>query len=343
MEIVRAQIPEAIMIAGDVFDRSAPSAETVALMDDFLTKLAAFNIPILMIAGNHDSPERIAYGGRIMEHCGIYLSPVYDGTVKSVRLSDEHGEVCFWLLPFLHPWDVRMHYPEIKPNANDALRTVIDSMELDGSVRNVLIAHQFVAGMSVAGSEETYCGTAEQVSAEVFAPFEYTALGHLHNPKNVGSPRIRYCGTPLKYSISEANSNKTVTIVELGEKGCEPVITEIPLKPKRDMKKLYGSFDELMRGTDEDYVHVLLTDPTDVTDAMGKLRMRYPFILGMDYARNKTVTPDVLESLQREPEQEPEELFSAFFEKMLSIKMNTQQTQIIHDLVESIWKKEENA
>ena len=239
LEIVHTHKPEAIMIAGDVFDRSAPSAETIALMDEFLTNLAAFNIPILMIAGNHDSPERIAYGGRIMEHRRIYLSPVYDGSVKSVTLSDEHGNVCFWLLPFLHPSDVRHHHPETKPNANDALRTVIDSMGIDTSIRNVLITHQFVAGASVAGSEETYCGTAEQVSTEVFMPFEYTALGHLHNPKNVGSPRIRYCGTPLKYSVSEADCNKTVSLVELGEKGIEPVITEVSLIPRRNMKKLY--------------------------------------------------------------------------------------------------------
>ena len=341
IEITEAQKPDAILIAGDVFDRSAPSAETVSLLDDFLTQLSGFRIPILMIAGNHDSAERIAYGGRIMERSGIYLSPVYDGTVKSVILSDAHGDVCFWLLPFLHPADVRLHYPETKPNANDALHTVIDSMDLDPSVRNVLIAHQFVTGASVSESEEMYCGTAEQVSTELFTPFEYTALGHLHNPQNVGSVRVRYCGTPLKYSVSEAGSSKSVTLIELGEKGSEPVVTEIPLTPLRDMKKLRGSFDELIQGMDDSYVHVVLTDPTDVTDAMGKLRMRYPYILGMEYERNNIAAPDILEKLQREPEKNPEELFSAFFEQVLSVKMNEQQAQIIHDLVETLWAKEE--
>ena len=343
LEITQAQKPDAVLIAGDVFDRSAPSAETVALMDDFLTRLSALESPILMIAGNHDSPERIAYGGRIMERSNIYMSPVYDGTIKSVTLTDAHGKVCFWLMPFLRPADVRLFYPETKPNANDALRAVIGSMELDPSVRHVLLAHQFVTGASVSGSEEVYCGTAEQVSAELFTPFEYTALGHLHNPLNVGSPRVRYCGTPLKYSVKEADSRKSVTIVELGEKGAEPVITEIPLTPQRDLKELRGSFEELIRGSDDNFVQVLLTDETDVPDAMGKLSMHYPYILGMDYVRKNTVDMEQLETLQREPEQDPEELFAAFFEQMQGVTMDQQQAQILHDLVEALWAKEENA
>ena len=343
LEIAQAQKPDVILIAGDVFDRSAPSADTVKLMDDFLTQLSALACPILMIAGNHDSPERIAYGGRIMERSGIFMSPVYDGKIKSVTLTDANGEVCFWLMPFLHPADVRQFFPDTKPNANDALRTVIESMELDPSVRHVLLAHQFVTGASVSDSEEMYCGTAEQVSAELFAPFEYTALGHLHNPQNIGSPRVRYCGTPLKYSASEAGSTKSVTIAELGEKGAEPVITEIPLTPLRDMKKLRGRFEELILGTDENFVHVSLTDETDVPDAMGKLRMRYPFILGMEYARQKGPDMETIEELRQETDKDPEELFAAFFEQVQGIKMSEQQAQIIHDLVEALWKKEENA
>ncbi len=342
LEITQAQKPDAVLIAGDVFDRSAPSAETVALMDDFLTRLSALGSPILMIAGNHDSPERIAYGGRIMERSSIFMSPVYDGTIKSVTLTDAHGKVCFWLMPFLHPADVRQFYPETKPNVNDALRTVIDTMELDPSVRHVLLAHQFVTGASLSGSEEVYCGTAEQVSAEVFAPFMYTALGHLHNPMNVGSPRVRYCGTPLKYSASEAGSSKSVTFAELGEIGTEPVITEIPLVPLRDMKKLHGSFEELICGTDDNFVQVLLTDETDVPDAMAKLRMHYPYILGMDYDRKRPDDMAELELLQQEPDKDPEELFAAFFEQVQGVAMRPQQAQIIHDLVEALWKKEAN-
>lgn len=341
IEIMQTHKPDVVVIAGDVFDRSAPSAETVSLMDDFLTRLAASGTPILMIAGNHDSPERIAYGGRIMERSGIYMSPVYDGTVKSVRLSDAHGEVCFWLLPFLHPAQVRQYYPETKPDANDALRTVIASMQPDPAVRHVLIAHQFVVGAAVCDSEEMYCGTAEQVSAELFAPFMYTALGHLHNAQSFGDGRVRYCGTPLKYSASEADSSKSVTMAELGAPGSAPVITTVPLVPLRDMKRLRGSFAELMQGGDDSYVHILLTDDTDVPDAMGKLRMRYPYILGLEYVKRNACDPDALEELQREPEKDPEELFAAFFEQVLSVKMSTQQTQIIHDLVETLWTQEE--
>ena len=309
LEITQAQKPDAVLIAGDVFDRSAPSAETVALMADFLTRLSALGSPILMIAGNHDSPERIAYGSRIMERSSIFMSPVYDGTIKSVTLTDAHGKV---------------------------------TMELDPSVRHVLLAHQFVTGASLSGSEEVYCGTAEQVSAEVFAPFMYTAMGHLHNPMNVGSPRVRYCGTPLKYSASEVGSTKSVTIAKLGEIGTEPVITEIPLVPLRDMKKLHGSFEELICGTDDNFVQVLLTDETDVPDAMAKLRMHYPYILGMDYDRKRPDDMAELELLQQEPDKDPEELFAAFFEQVQGMAMRPQQAQIIHDLVEALWKKEAN-
>lgn len=345
LAIAEEQKPDAILIAGDVFDRSAPAAEAVALLDDFLTRLSAGQTPILMIAGNHDSPERIAYGGRIMERNQIYLSPVYDknGTIRTVTLSDAHGEVCFWLMPFLHPSDVRLAFPDKKiANTNEALRTVIEAMDPDPSVRHVLVAHQFVTGASLSDSEETYCGTAEQVSSELFAPFEYTALGHLHNPQNVGSARVRYCGTPLKYSASEANSEKSVTFVELGEKGSEPVITEIPLRPMRDLRKLRGSFAELIQGSSNEYVHILLTDETDIPDANGKLRMRYPYLLGMEYERKASYNPDALADLQKEPEKDPQELFTAFFEQMMSFKMSEAQETLMQELIKEIWEKGED-
>ncbi len=343
LEITEEQKPDCILIAGDVFDRSAPSAETVTLLDDFLTGLAAYHIPILMIAGNHDSPERIAYGGRIMQSSGIYLSPVYDGTIRSVTLSDAYGEVCFWLMPFLHTEDVRTHFKDTKiPDANAAMQTVIGSMQLDPSVRNVLIAHQFVVGASLSDSEEMYCGTAEQVSREVFAPFVYTALGHLHRPQNVGSVRIRYCGTPLKYSAAEADIAKSVTFVELGDRDCEPVITTVPLVPMRDMQKLRGSFQELMEGTNDNYVHIVLTDETDIPDAMGKLRMRYPYLIGMKYDREETFDVSGIEELGQEAEKDPAALFSAFFEQVFPSGMSEEQEQIIQDLVREIWTKEDD-
>lgn len=343
IEITGEHQPDCILIAGDVFDRAAPSAEAVSLLDDFLTRLSAYHIPILMIAGNHDSPERIAYGGRIMQNSGIYLSPVYDGTVKSVTRSDAHGDVCFWLLPFLRPADVRLHFPDTKiADATDALRTVINSMQLDPSMRNVLIAHQFVTGAALSESEEIYCGNAEQVSGELFAPFEYTALGHLHRAQNVGSARIRYCGTPLKYAAAEAGSVKSVTFTELGEKGSEPIITTVPLVPLRDMQKLRGSFQELMNGSNENFVHILLTDETDVPDAIGKLRMRYPHLLGMDYERQRTYDPAAMEELRQDSEKDPASLFSAFFEQVLSVKMNDEQEKIIQELIKEIWAKEDD-
>lgn len=343
-EIAEAQKPDCILIAGDVFDRAAPSAEAVSMFDDFLSRLATYNIPILIIAGNHDSPERIAYGGRIMQNSGIYLSPVYDGTVNSITLSDEHGDVCFWLLPFLRPADVRLHFTDKKiVNATDALWTVIASMNIDPSVRNVLIAHQFVTGATLSESEEIYQGTAEQVSADLFDPFEYTALGHLHRAQNVSSARIRYCGTPLKYSVAEADNVKSVTFAEIGKKGTDPIITPIPLVPLRDMQKLQGSFQELMSGSrNENFVHIMLTDATDVPDAMGKLSIRYPHILGLDYEKQHTYDCSSMQELIQNSEKDPESLFSAFFEHVFATKMTDKQAKIIQDLVTEIWAKEED-
>ena len=343
LEITGRQKPDAILIAGDIFDRSAPSAETVALMDDFLTQLSAYEIPILMIAGNHDSPERVAYGGRIMKKNGIHLSPVYDksGRILSVTIPDADGDVCFWLMPFLRPADVRLAFPDAKfKTASEALQTVVDAMELDPGKRNVLLAHQFVTGARLSDSEENYCGTAEQISRDVFEPFDYTALGHLHNPQNVGSVRVRYCGTPLKYSIKEADSVKSVTFVELREKGTEPVITTVPLHPERELKILRGSFAELIQGTDANFVHIVLTDETDVPDAMGKLRQRYPFILGLDYEYRKPFEVSALDMQTGKIGQNPEALFSTFFEQVMSHGMNQEQEQIIQELIQEIWEEE---
>lgn len=240
LQIIDDEKADAILIAGDVYDKSVPSAEAVVLFDDFLCRLAKRHVPVLIISGNHDSQERLAFGNRLLELGGIHISPVYDGTVQSVTLSDEHGEVIFWLLPFIKPTHVKRFYPEAGIESyTDACRVAIEKMSVDVTQRNVLVTHQFVTGASFdpEGSEEISVGGSDNVDASVFESFDYVALGHIHGPQNIGSNRIRYSGTPLKYSLSEAAHHKSVTVVNLGPKG-ELELQLRPLMPKRTILKV---------------------------------------------------------------------------------------------------------
>lgn len=228
-----------------MYDKSVPSAEAVTLFDDFLCRLARRKLPVLVISGNHDSPERLAFGSRLMEGAGVHLSPVYDGNVKPITLTDEHGPVDFWLLPFLKPAHLRRFYPEETIDSyTDAVGAAIAHMNIDPSRRNVLLCHQFVTGAATCESEELIVGGTDNVDAAVFDGFDYVALGHLHGPQNVGSSRIRYCGTPLKYSFSEASQYKSVTVAELGEKG-DLTLHTVPLTPRHDMRVIQGTFAQL--------------------------------------------------------------------------------------------------
>ena len=281
LEITDAEHPDAVVIAGDVYDKSVPSGEAITLFDWFLVALAKRSIPVLLISGNHDSPERLAFGNRLLDASGIHISPVYDGQIHPVILQDEHGPVHFWLLPFIKPAHVKRFFPdETIESYTDACRAAITQMNVDFSARNVLVTHQFVTGASTCESEELSVGGADNVDASVFDGFDYVALGHLHGPQNIGSNRIRYCGTLLKYSFSEASHKKSVTVVSLGEKG-DLHLQLCPLYPKHDLREIRGSFAELTNrdfyvGTaTDDYLHIILTDEEDVPEAVGKLRRIY--------------------------------------------------------------------
>ena len=223
--------PDAVLIAGDVYDKSVPSAEAVGLFDDFLVKLAKKQVPAFVISGNHDSPERLAFANRLIDASGIHLSPVYSGDVRPVTLTDAFGPVHIYMLPFVKPAHVRRFFPDEEIiSYTDALAAAIRQMDPDLSARNVLLTHQFVTGAERSESEEISVGGTDNVDASVFEGFDYVALGHIHGPQNIGSERIRYCGTPLKYSFSEASHKKSVTVAELGEKGSLTVRT-VPLLP----------------------------------------------------------------------------------------------------------------
>ena len=339
LQIIDDEKADAVLIAGDVYDKSVPSAEAVTVFDDFLCRLAKRKKPVLIISGNHDSPERLAFGNRLLHLSGIHISPVYDGSVQSVTLADEHGEVIFHLLPFIKPAHVKRFYPDAGIESyTDAVRVAVEKMGIDNGKRNVLLTHQFVTGASTCESEEIFVGGSENVDASVFEDFDYVALGHIHGPQNIGSNRIRYCGTPLKYSFSECNHHKSVTVVNLGPKG-ELELQLRPLTPRHDLRQLRGTFAEIYQGTaSDDYLHIILTDEADVPEAVGKLRIIYPNLMKLSYDNTRTRTNQVIEGAEDVQRKSPLELFDELYDLQNNQPMSDQQRSFAQELIESIWE-----
>ena len=338
LRIIDDCCPDAVLISGDVYDKSIPSAEAVTLFDKFLCRLAKRSIPTFIISGNHDSPERLAFGGRLLEKAGIHISPVYDGEIAPIPLQDKHGEVDFWLLPFLKSAHVKRFYPEAMIESyTDACRTAVQHMALEPGRRNVLLAHQFVTGAATCESEEISVGGSDNVDASVFDGFDYVALGHLHGPQNIGSNRIRYCGTPLKYSFSEAHHLKSVTVVELGEKG-DLQLRLRPLNPRHDLRQIRGTFAELTRNTppSEDYLHIILTDEEDVPEAVGKLRLYFPNLLKLTYDNTRTRLDRIIDGAEDVQRKSPLELFEALYSEQNNQPMSDVQRAFVQDLIQSI-------
>ena len=340
--IVEDTRPDALLISGDVYDKSVPSAEAVTVFDDFLCRLAARKLPVLIISGNHDSPERLSFGGRLMEGSGIHISPVYDGTVRPITLTDDFGEVHFWLLPFLKPVHVRQFFPEENIESyTDACAAAVAHMPLNKEERNVILVHQFVTGAETCGSEELSVGGTDNVDASVFADFDYVALGHIHRPQNGGSNKIRYCGTPLKYSLSEVDHLKSVTLVELGAKG-ELHLELIPLHPKRDLREIRGSFAQLTdvnyykNTAAEDYLHIILTDEEDIPEAGGKLRAIYPNYLHISYDNTRTRTDQVVDCAENVRRKSKLELFDELYQLQNNQPMSDTQRFFLQELIDAM-------
>lgn len=346
INIIDGEKPGAVIIAGDVYDKSVPSAEAVQLFDDFLCKLAKRRLQVFVISGNHDSAERIAFGGRLMELSGVHMSPVYNGNVEPISLDDEFGRVNFWMLPFVKPANVRKFFEDSEIESyTDAVRAAVESMNVNTAERNVIVTHQFVTGAKRSESEEISVGGSDNVDASVFDRFDYVALGHIHGPQNIGSERIRYCGTPLKYSFSEAKHKKSVTVVELGEKGSLEIRT-VALEPKRDMREIKGTYagitlkENYVNTDTDDYMHITLTDEDDIPDAIGKLRVIYPNLMKLDYDNNRTRSGAKLDVIENIEHRSPLDLFSEFYETQNNQPMTDGQSAFMESLIESIWEGE---
>ncbi|MBQ6935815.1 MAG: exonuclease SbcCD subunit D [Clostridia bacterium] len=343
MNIIDEQKPDAVIIAGDVYDKSVPSAEAVELFDNFLVNLSKRELKVFVISGNHDSAERIAFGGRLMDKSGIYMSPVYSGNINPVTLTDNFGEIKIYMLPFIKPINARRFFPDDEiVSYSDAIKSTVNAMNIDISKRNILVTHQFVTGANRTESEDISVGGTDNVDVSAFANFDYVALGHIHRAQSCGGEYIRYSGTPLKYSFSEANDKKTVTVVEMNEKG-NISLDFIPLTPKHDMVEIRGTYDELTLKSfwentsyNEDYMHITLTDEEDIPDALTKLRVIYKNIMKLDYDNKRTRTSNEITGAETTKEKTPFEYFSEFYELRNGQPLSEEQATFVTDIIEQI-------
>jgi len=343
-EIAVRESCDAVIAAGDIYDRAAPSAEAVAVLDGFVSSLAAAGIAVLAVSGNHDSPERVAYLSSVAKAAGVHFSPVYDGTGEKVVFEDEYGTVNVWLLPFVKPVNVRAVCEDFDGETyNAAVAHAVGRMTVDGNERNVLVTHQFVVG-GEAG--DTDVGGTGMVSASLFDGFDYTALGHLHGAHPVGKT-CRYSGSPLKLSFNEVSDEKSVYLVELREKGTVDV-RAVGLHPLRDLREVRGTYDDVVHDglhdpNKEDYVRVILTDEEDIVDAAAKLRCVYPNLMRLAYDNRRTreyreadgtaVTDEADGTIR------PEEVFAELFE----LQNNAPPDEELLDVVRGIFEECEEA
>lgn len=344
--IIEDEKPDGVLIAGDIYDKAFQPVDAINLFDDFLNRLHERSTPVFIISGNHDSADRLAFGAKIMSAGGIHIAPPYQGDVYKVDLEDKHGLLHIYMLPFVKKSLVKSYFPDEEiETTTDALRCVLSHAKLNTDDRNILIAHQFITGSQTSDSEEYTVGGADNVDASVFDDFDYVALGHIHGPQSIARETIRYCGTPLKYSFSEVDHEKSVTIVEMEEKG-SVIIRTILLKPLRDMRQLKGTYQELMdagfkqENNRSDFYRIILTDENDVTDAIARLRTVYPNILTLEYDNKRTQASAELTEAADTERKTPYDLFAEFFEWRNNSPMEPRQQKIISDLIQKIWEEE---
>ncbi|AFV01686.1 Exonuclease SbcD [Dehalobacter sp. UNSWDHB] len=338
--------PDGLLLAGDIYDKSVPPGEAVGLLDEFLTELVARKLQIFLISGNHDSPERLNFGSRILQNNGLHIAGTFDGSLKHISLRDIYGPVHIYLLPYVKPAFVQAFYPgQDIASYEDAVRAVIASSDIDTRERNILVAHQFITSGSNeperCDSETISVGGLNNIDASVFEAFDYVALGHLHGPQCIGRETVRYAGSPLKYSFSEARQQKSVTILEFAEKG-KLGIHQIPLTALRDLREIKGPLAELLRtGTSqdqpsEDYIRAILTDENEIYDAIGQLRQVYPNIMRLDFANSRSrQEADSQSSASGDVACKSRlELFEEFYLKQNNQEMSEEQQKIMQDIIE---------
>ena len=330
---------DGIIMAGDIYDKPVPSAEAVKLFDEMLTRLVSINLPIFVISGNHDSAERIGFGSDILSAAKVYMSRVYNGNLQKIELEDDYGKINVYLLPFIKPATVKNIYKEAEiKDYDDALEYVLSQEKIDETKRNVIVSHKFVTGAMRSESEEVSVGGLDNVSVENYEAFDYVALGHIHRAQQMGRESARYAGTLLKYSFSEEKHNKSMTIVDLKEKG-NIEIKEIPVKPLHDLKTIKGKFSKITSEEfykelkKEDYYRAVLTDEDDILNAIGKLKSIYPNLMSMEYDNTRTRSYSVVDNVETGETKSPLDYFEEFFEKQNGRKMSEKQRNYLLEIL----------
>ena len=343
LKIADEEKPQALLIAGDVYDKSIPTVEAIQLFDDFLCELSKRKVQTFIISGNHDSAERMAFGGRLMKESGVYVAPVYAGKTQAVVLEDEWGPINIYLLPFVKPANVKRFFEDEQiENYTDAIRVAVEQMKLNTDERNVLVTHQFVTGAKRSESEDISVGGTDNVDASVFDEFDYVALGHIHGPQKIGRETVRYCGTPLKYSFSEIHKDKQATILTIS-KNKQISLSHHLLKPLRDMREMECSLESLLKrkceiGNEEDYMHVILTDEEQILDAIGKVRTVYPNVMQISFKNRRHMMQ--YETIQMKEnqiaDQNPMELFEQFYKMQNHIDLDEKRAQMAISIFEEV-------
>lgn len=307
---------DAVIIAGDIYDKQSPAADAMTLFSDFTGKLVNEKIPVYMISGNHDSAGRVSYFSDIIRESGVFVSEKFDGRLQKHIFRDEYGNVNIYLLPFLKPAAVRQFYPDSKIETyEDAVSAVIGESNINSKERNVLVCHQFIAGSEKSGSEVMSVGGTPNISARVFDSFDYVALGHIHRPQSAGRETVRYSGSPMKYDASEASQTKKLTFVDIEEKGKIKISME-DMPYLRDVISVSGKFGELMaRSECGDYAAVTITDEDIVPDAAASLRQVYPLMISFGVKNSKTDSVFETSGEVSFEGKSPVELFFDFFKE----------------------------
>ena len=313
-EIARSERADAMLIAGDVYQKASPQSEAMAAFDQFITRLKEMGLAVFVISGNHDSAQRISYFSSLLKNSGVYVSEAFDGHLQQVTLQDEHGELVVSLLPFLKPIQLRRFYPDEKIETyQDAVQAVLRHSPVDTSKRNVLVCHQFITGAETSDSEEKTVGGLDNIDAAVFADFDYVALGHIHKPQQCARETLRYAGSLMKYSFSEVNQKKSVAVVEMGEKG-ETQVHTVPLNAPHDMRLVEGLMDDVLAMPySEDYVWVTLRDELPPPDARVTVSTVFPNMMKFSVVNSKTKTDIDVLAREAMENKSPEELFSDFY------------------------------
>ncbi|MCH4208193.1 MAG: exonuclease SbcCD subunit D [Solobacterium sp.] len=349
VQILKEKQIDAVLIAGDVYDRPVPPAEAVSLLNDFLNQLSELNMEVFMIAGNHDSGDRLSFASDLLDHLKIHIAGTYEGTVGCVTLQDQYGPVHVYSVPFIRPSAVNRTIESETDKVGtftEAMRYVLKDLSVEPKDRNLLIAHQFVTGAAVDenGSEQLEVGGLDQIDASVFKPFDYTALGHIHRPQNVVSEAIRYSGSPLAYSFAESNQIKAVTILDLKEKGTVE-FEYAELKPMRKMEEIHGLFAEVMCETciaehANSYLRIVLNDEQDIPDAVTRLKVQYPYLMRLDYDNVRTRSETIVSAAEAVESKSPQELFEAFYELQNGMPMSDEQKKLAAEEIQTVFEQE---